>query len=88
MKKIFFLLLIVIGFAGNVRAADETETLKSPVPLEQGQQGLIQLNSSSSRVGQLEQRINELERELRSQKDSLRDLERDVRDLRRRNNNF
>ena len=82
MKKIMLLGagLFLLGSA-SVFAA-QADSLGS-ADLGNGGQ-LVSMDSSSTRISQLERRLSSMERDMRSQNDYIRGLERDLNDLRRR----
>lgn len=82
MKKIIVITasLFIMGTA----ALYAEKLADSPVQIKSEGEKLVNLNSSSGQLNQLERRIDALERQIRDQNTAMRNLERDLSDLRRR----
>ncbi len=82
MKKIFFL-FFMMSLSVVLHADQDTGVLVDIPTRNQETEQLLAMDSTSSRVNQLERRVNDLERELRYSRESIRNLDREVQDLRR-----
>lgn len=78
MKKTILILSLIIFM---LPLTSYSETANPAAPHEEE---LIDLNSTNSRLVEIERRLTDLERELRYQRDYARSLEREITDLKRR----
>lgn len=81
MKKILLALVLMMLPAVLVFAEE-----RAPSTRKNTDQALIDMDSTVSRLNQLERRLNNMERDIKDQKDRTRYVERDVNDLKRRSN--
>lgn len=83
MKKVLFAVLLMFPAVVVFAAEKEAGPMKS-ANLKKVDQTLIEMDSTVSRLNQLDRRMSDLERDIRDQRDRVRYIERDVNDLKRR----